>query len=130
MAGGGAFLARRPSPAFVAQPHLLGTPGLSPGGSWQEQEDQGEMVIRLAATTQGSPGHSRGLSVPEREPGPGWGSELGPASPNRAWQPGWLCPLQGNPWCSLTPSWAGPAQTTRPGLFLRGTVILRTTQQG
>lgn len=118
MARRGALLARRPSPAFVAQPHLLGTPGLSPGGSWQGQEDQGGMVICLAATTQGSSGHSRRLSV------------LGPASSNRAWQPGWLCPLQGHPWCLLTPTWAGPAQTTWPGLFLRATVILRTSQEG
>ena len=48
----------------------------------------------------------------------------------QAWQPGWLCPLQGHPWCLLTPTWARPAQTTRPGLFLRATVILRTSQEG
>ena len=124
------FLARRPSSAFVAQPHLLRTPGLSPGRSWQRQEDQGGMVIRLAATTQGSSGHSWGLSVPGQKPGLGWGSGLGPACSNWAWQPGWLCPSQGNPWYPLTPSWAGPAQTTRPGLFLRATVILRAAQEG
>lgn len=88
------------------------------------------MVIRLAATTQGSSGHSWGLSVPGWKPGLGWGSGLGPASSNRAWQPGWLCPLQGNPWCPLTPSWVGPAQTTRPDFFLRATVILRAAQEG
>ena len=111
MARRGALLARRPSPAFVAQPHPLGTPGLSPGGSWQGQEDQGGMVICLAATTQGSSGHSRRLSVVGREPGPGWGSGLGPASSKGAWQPGWLCPLQGHPWVAPEVIYSQSTQT-------------------
>lgn len=58
----------------------------------------------------------------------GWAlpAQTGPGSQ------GWLCPTQGNPWRSLTPgwAWAGHAQTTRPFLFLRAIVILRTSQKG